>query len=117
MRLAQGVAGAVVPARVGMIPSSTCAGTATQSGPHACGDGPLTDFARTLDGSWSSRVWGWSLDLVGLCEAVLVVPTRMGMVPSTRSPTSSTSCGPRVDGDDSYRQLTSERKARWSLYV
>jgi len=74
------VCGRVLPTRVGMVRAGPTCRTVRRCSPHACGDGPRRAPESDDLFTFSPRVWGWSFVQNWQPPAVLVLPTRVGMV-------------------------------------
>ena len=97
-----GIYGWVVPTRVGMVRQPAGTATPPPGCPHASGDGPAQEIASQAVGRLSPREWGWSVLFWHADAEGAVVPTRVGMVQSGRTPSSSTRSCPHASGDGPY---------------
>src|SRR2546425_893400 len=70
----------VFPTRVGMVRPGIAARVGCRRFPHARGDGPVAVLRAVKLGKFSPRAWGWSVEKPRSELAVVVFPTRVGMV-------------------------------------
>ncbi len=76
----------VLPTCVGMVRHRMTAKSAGSCSPHVRGDGPIRGRCFVVEGMFSPRAWGWSVQPVTPALPVAVIPTCVGMVrPSGRS--------------------------------
>ena len=112
----------VLPTRVGMVRDMIICPPLWQCSPHACGDGPHSSNSRFTSTGFSPRVWGWSVSgFLRECPPH-VLPTRVGMVRTWRSPRACCLCSPHACGDgpslsakQAHRFMFSPRVWGWSV--
>ena len=95
----------VVPTRVGMVRSTRLTRRRTSSCPHARGDGPLGEAVTLLAAPLSPRAWGWSAGGERPLRRLHVVPTRVGMVRTSRRGRWAAGRCPHARGDGPACQM------------
>ncbi len=98
---------AVLPTRVGMVRPGHPATRLCTGSPHPRGDGPASQIIHGHDEAFSPPAWGWSAVRRPEPRDGLVLPTRVGMVrtPSTFTSSIWSSPHPRGDGPRSAEIL------------
>ena len=89
----------VIPARVGMVRCTALLSMGIMSFPRARGDGPITSKRNKFFAALSPRAWGWSVNIAERSSFVSVIPSRVGMVRTIRTPTGTELSFPRARGD------------------
>ncbi len=97
----------VLPARAGMVRSSSPASPGHDRAPRSRGDGPLVTLIGMRRYACSPLARGWSVHAARPCGQGEVLPARAGMVPSGRSWRCHRCSAPRSRGDGPSAPMTS----------
>ncbi len=89
----------VLPTRVGMVRRRVVAISPNLGSPHPRGDGPSIAESTGITLVFSPPAWGWSAAIWSDEAKANVLPTRVGMVRTSRSSRIPTPCSPHPRGD------------------
>ena len=89
----------VLPTRVGMVRDQDTCHRPGHGSPHPRGDGPQTRFTAIFRKPFSPPAWGWSGTNATEATALLVLPTRVGMVRMSQIAIVRAACSPHPRGD------------------
>lgn len=92
--------GVLLPATVGMVPTTPVSSPAAGAAPRTCGDGPLTARTSPVSASRSPHSRGWSHDVFPDLGQVALLLAPAGMVPRRRRCGSGKASAPRTRADD-----------------
>ncbi len=103
----------VLPTRVGMVRWATSGRMASSCSPHPRGDGPTRGKDRSLGSVFSPPAWGWSDHFQPGGRPGRVLPTRVGMVRTTRGGAFRRSSSPHPRGDGPWCHID---RATWTMF-